>query len=439
MNSKNKKKIKSLFDRDIAVVETQFPSGVRDFEILRWHDANTLVGLNPIHLLFSETALDVLNQLGAVDPNIGAPFAISRMLVQCLEYSYNTRHLIVEPWKESDLNGEELLQSPNPLARECSRHQAERFRLVMHEREPFDAPYEDIYWGTFSTLPPVEDSFDDPELGRFASQLSTALLGENQNEQGYVVDIKVMGSKLKALRKKYFVDFELETKTRQRRKLLERLMSVAVRQSSTLIWQIAFTLVRKRLGANPELSELEAKLFEIRYGAYGPLGKINIGFLHDCDSHHADLVNELASCIVLDSNQIAAKEENLLRHVKLLSELRSIRKHIRSEQKTTSRNATASKLSKPREQIVDFTDSKTPMPEEARDVEERIAEYKEILHLLKRADRDRAMAYIEAKGDRAKAAAKLALTREKYNQQLRQTTKKNVEIARNKLEQSRDK
>ena len=81
MNSKNKKKIKSLFDRDIAVVETQFPSGVRDFEILRWHDANTLVGLNPIHLLFSETALDVLNQLAAVDPNIGAPFAISRMLV----------------------------------------------------------------------------------------------------------------------------------------------------------------------------------------------------------------------------------------------------------------------------------------------------------------------------------------------------------------------
>jgi hypothetical protein len=436
MDSKNKDQNGTLFDRDIAVVETGFPSGIRDFEILRWHNANTLVGLNPIHLLFSETALDVLDRVGAIDPRIGTTFAISRMLVQCLEYSRNARHLIVEPWGESDLNGEELRESTRSLARECSSHQAERFRLVMTQNEPFDAPYEDIYWGTFSTLPRVEDSFDDPELGKFAAQLFNALWGEEQVERGFVTDIKSMRSKLKALRKKYFVDFDLATRTRQRRKLLGKLMSVAVRQSSTLIWQIAFSLVQKRQSTSLELTELEAKLFEIRYGAYEPLGKINIGFLHDCDSLHAELVNELASSIVTAPDKISAAEDRLLRHVKLLNELRDIRKHIRSDQKTTSRNARASELSEPKEWVSDFVDNKTPSPKAASEIDERIAEYKSILHRLKPADRARAQAYIDAGGDRTRAAALLDLSREQYNQQLRQTTKKNVERERKKLDQS---
>ena len=438
MNSKGKEMSEMLFDRDIAVIETGLPTGVRDFEILRWHDANTLVGLNPIHLLFSETALDVLNQIGAIKPEIGATFALSRLLVQCLEYSRNTRHLIVEPWDESDLKGKQLLKNPRVLARECSSHQAERFRLVMTENEPFDIPYEHAYWGTFSTLPLVEDSFDDPELGSFASQLLQSLLGEEQSEQGFVTNIKSMNSKLKALRKKYFVDFELATRTRQRRKLFKRLMSVAVRQSSTLIWQIAFNLVEKRLHTSLEMTELEQKLFEIRYGAYEPLGKINIGFLHDCDSLHAELVNDLANSIASAPDKISEAEDRLLRHVKLLDELRSLRKHIRSDQKTTSRQSTAPKLSKPRERVDDFIDIKTPMPQKAKEVEERIAEYKELLHVLKPNDRARAQAFIDANGDRAKAAELLGLTPMQYSQQLRQTTKKNVKIARNMLDQSRD-
>lgn len=78
------------------------------------------------------------------------------------------------------------------------------------------------------------------------------------------------------------------------------------------------------------------------------------------------------------------------------------------------------------------------MPQKAKEAEERIAEYKELLHMLKPNDRARAQAFIDANGDRAKAAELLGLTPMQYSQQLRQTTKKNVKIARNMLEQLRD-
>ena len=424
-----------LLDEEVFIVETGFPSDVRDFEFFRLVEGHRFAALNPIHLLFTEQAVQILDRLGQRQPEIGATFAISRLLVQCLDYSRNIRHLIDEPWDEKDLKGERLFENNRTvLARTCAKHQAERFRLVMEGNQSLETEPEHLYWGTFTTLPHVEDRFDDKELGDFAVQLRDVILEGETIKLGIATNIETMRTRIKQLWKNYFGDFELQTKKRKRRELFKRLMSVAVRQSSTLIWQVAFELINNRWQGDLVLTTAEQKIFEIRYGAFDSLGKINIGFLHDCDSLHADLINQLARQIVGQGEPEIA-ESKLFQHVQLLSELRELRRYIRADQ----RRGTRTKYSKGVNQtlVEQAHDENAPSPERSMIANETVSQLKQVLSQLKPRDRTRAQALIDANGDRGIAAAELGLSREKFNSRLK-TTRKNARKILDQLEQSND-
>ena len=165
-----KSPIREIADDEIVVFETRFPSGVRDFVLQQRIDHQTYQVINPLELLGTRMAVRVLNLLGSQSRELAAQFSLSRLLVQCLEYRGNRRHLVVEPWDVEDLRGERIFEgNRTDFARDCGEHQANRFQLIMAGAEEPEMPAGDLYWGTFSTLPTVEDMFDDPDLGEMAT------------------------------------------------------------------------------------------------------------------------------------------------------------------------------------------------------------------------------------------------------------------------------
>ena len=49
------------------------------------------------------------------------------------------------------------------FARDCGVEQAHRFQVVMSGEQDSELPSEELYWGSFTTLPQVEDTFTDAE------------------------------------------------------------------------------------------------------------------------------------------------------------------------------------------------------------------------------------------------------------------------------------
>ena len=155
------------------------------------------------------------------------------------EYRGNTRHLIVEPWGNEDLRGEHLFEgNRTEFARDCGEVQANRFQLIMSGAVALDLPVRDLYWGTFSTLPSVDDMFDDPVLGALATELLDRI--EGNGEDDVCVPILKLRSMIRALWRNHFEEFDLGVAKKRRRLLFKKLMSVAVRQASTMIRQIAY-------------------------------------------------------------------------------------------------------------------------------------------------------------------------------------------------------
>ncbi|MCC9598925.1 hypothetical protein LOC67_00020 [Stieleria sp. JC731] len=434
-------------DDEIAVFLTRFPTGVRDFVLHQKISDREYRILNPLELLGTQMAVRVLHALARSSPEQGLHFSLSRLLVQCLEYRGNRRHLIVEPWDLSDLRGDNLFQeNRTQFARDCSEVQAERFRLVLSDQALPKQTEDDLYWGTFSTLPHVEDTFDDPVLGKFALEIHTLIVGDEEVESN--IDVSEMRSAVQRAWGNYFEDFDIAVPRRQRRDLFKRLMSVAVRQASTLTERIAFAFVLRNAGSEALtrdqefFSERERRLFDLRYGASEPLGKINIGFLYDYDDLHAELLNELASSLVRensDSEWLLA-EDVLRRHVQLLGELRDLRREVRADERRGTRQSRATRTPLPSIELsIDpQPDERTERPDANLIGEETLEWMRCILDRLKPRDRRRAQALLDANGDRAAAANSLGLSTETFNRQMRQTVRPNLESAMRLVREDED-
>lgn len=429
-------------DADLRVLVTEFPSGVRDFQILRHEDGQRFGLLNPLELLGTQTACNVLEKLRQTgDSNVNS-WILSRLLVQCLEYSHNRRHLVTNHWDESTLRGEELTQIASiDLASEQAQAQARDFQIV--QAADFDHSELDAdYWGTFTALPPVEDEFQSHELNR----LCDALCGQtehlrDQSGEIRIADLRRLISNLWANR---FSDFDLPVAPRERRKLFRKLMSVAVRQSSTLVERIAFVIVLRNgsiidRASSPFHTERERKLFELRYGACEALDGINIGFLYDCGELHADLINSLASSLVSadpDSEWQRAELE-LRKHVHLLGLARRRATEVEAEKKRQQREKYADGLPRPR---IDINENEELITDPEHD-ESYIAELGErrdaVLPLLKPRDRQRLEPLLDS-GDFKDAAEALGLTVGRYRRQLRETVFPNVQRVLEQLAEDED-
>ena len=122
-------------DGDVCFVLSNFPSGVRDW-VLHLRSDDGVEVINPIMLLGTETACQLIARTHKSSPDVAHQFLLSRLLVQCLEYRGVSRHLVVEPWSEKDLRGESFFENNRTqLARDYSILQAERYQLVMSGRE----------------------------------------------------------------------------------------------------------------------------------------------------------------------------------------------------------------------------------------------------------------------------------------------------------------
>lgn len=345
----------AISDTEIRVVTDIYPSETRDFIVCK-QLPDGLQQLNPIELLGTDMAVRILKHTASTqDEDLAQQNALSRLLTQCLEYRGNRRHLIREPWTEEDLRGETMFENNRtPFARECGAKQAQRFQVVMSGEQGSDLPSEELYWGSFTTLPQVEDTFTDTELHRFADQMQQLVVGEGDADVS--LDVIEMRKKVKAAWDDQFSDFDLDVPKRDRRPLFKRLMSVAIRQTSNLTERIAYAFVLKNLGSTalqrdqPTFSEREKRLFELRYGNCEALGKINIGFLYEYGELHAELVNQFANSLIADEPDVAWQqaETNLRRHVQLLDELRELRRFVRADQRKSTRDRGDRKLPRPK-------------------------------------------------------------------------------------------
>lgn len=433
----------AISDSEIRVATDTYPSETRDFIICK-QTPGGLQQLNPIELLGTDMAVRILKYTASThDEDLAQQNALSRLLTQCLEYRGNRRHLICEPWTEEDLRGDTMFENNRTqFARECGVKQAQRFQVVMSGEQKCDLPSEDLYWGSFTTLPQVEDTFTDVELQRFADQMQHLVAGEGDAD--VTLEVTGMRRRVKAAWDNQFNDFDLDTPKRDRRSLFKRLMSVAIRQTSNLTERIAYVFVLKSLGSTalqrdqPTFSEREKKLFELRYGNCEALGKINIGFLYEYGELHAELINQFANSLIADKPDVAWQqaETDLRRHVQLLDELRELRRFVRADQRKSTRDRGARKLPRPR---VDAgtgnqADSKATPPDQNLFDTEMMNELKRVVDRLKPGDRMRAQALIDAGGDRGLAAKSLGLERGKFNAQFRQTVRPNLKKEMQRLE-----
>ncbi len=421
-----------LLDSEVKILENDYPSGTRDFILCKRLSRNEFQLLNPIELLGTNMAVRILNHASRSSLDLARQFTLSRLLTQCLEYRGNRRHLVCEPWDEQDLRGETMFENNRTeLARRCGEEQARRFEVVMTGEQESDLPADELYWGTFTTLPNVEDQFTAPELHRFANQLQTLILG---NEEGEVtIEVPQMRKNVKKAWSEYFASFDLETPKRERRDLFKRLMSVSVRQASSFMRQTAYAFVYKSLKTT--FSEQEEKLFELRYGDCEALGKINIGFLYEYDELHADLINDLANSFISKDYEGRANqaESNLKKHIQLLHEFRDYRRQVRSAQRSDSRSQYGNPIPLDADNVQ--PDVHSPAPYDNMLAAETMDHIRAVISRLKPADQRRAQALLDANGDRAIAAESLGLDVTKFNRQYRQTTKPNIQHEQRAMEQ----
>lgn len=421
-----------ILDSDVYVLMNLYSSGTRDFILCKRLVTKEFQQLNPIELLGTNMAVRLLKQAAQLLPDLARQNALSRLLTQCLEYRGNRRHLICEPWDEEDLRGETMFENNRTeFARHCGEAQAKRFKVVMAGEQESDMPADELYWGTFTTLPNVEDQFTDPELHRFADQLETLVVGSGEGE--VTIKIPQMQKIVKKAWSDYFASFDLNTSKRERRELFKRLMSIAVRQASNLTQRIAYAFVQQRTEAS--FSEPEKKLFELRYGNCEELGKINIGFLYEYDELHADLINELANSLISNNYEVRTiqAESNLQKHIQLLHELRELRRNVRNAQRRDTRGRYGNSI--PIDNDNDLPDVHAPAPCDNMIASELMDHIRAVISRLKPRDQRRAQALLNAKGDRASAAESLGLDVTTFNRQYRQTTKPNMKREQRAMEQ----
>lgn len=429
---------RSDVDSEFAVFVTEFPTGVRDFEIRRQLGEREFEQLNPLELLDSVTAVSVLDMLrGNPDKNPNS-WVLSRLLVQCLEYTHNRRHLVSNHWDTGTLQGVELTQiANNAFARDLQAEQAREFELVRGGSSG-DFAIEADYWGTFTALPPVEDRFQSAELAKLCDQLCERL-SPLRSQEGEV-EISELRQLIAGCWTEHFRDFDLPTAVRDRRKLFRKLMSVAVRQTSSLMERIGFAMVL-RVVSDAERengvfrSDRERKLFDLRYGACEALDGINIGFLYDCGDLHANLINSLASALVADDSDSAWQEaeKELRQHVHLLGQARLRATMVESEKKRQQRESRPRRLPRPRTDSHENADS-VSAPQVLSYLMQLKDHQEELLPELKPGDRVRVQALFDEE-NLATAAEFLGLSKSKYRRQLRETVIPNVKRAMKRIEQ----
>jgi hypothetical protein len=354
---------------------------------------------------------------------------LSQLLINCLVYRGNKRHLVVEPWGQNELDGTALrVGSHSLLKRDISREQAEEFRLVTTGEAPPVGSLAEVFWDAHVTTPRIPHMFDDPEMGEMVLAL-LSLLNPNE-ERRNVLQPSGVSSTIARLWRDGFSSLDLRISKRERRNVFKSLMSAAIRFASQFNGQVArvyvLDIIRHGGFGSEDISERESKLLELRYGGCQALEDVNIGLLFGCEGMYAELINDYAQVLAFGSDdEAAACEQTLNRYFALLRSFRERRKITRSVERRGRRQAHQDYLPAARVQAQDQPDPTAQNPA-AMDTGWSSEILDLLLEQLPKRDAKKLQSLVDSNGDRSVAAEALGITRTQLSRQWRQTIKPNI-------------
>lgn len=417
-------------ENDIHLLIQVFPSQTRDFIFCTRSDDDEadFEIVHPMNLLGLDLAVSILERFES--RSLSLVVALCRLLVPCLEYRGNRRHLVVEEWSDQDLRGETLFEGIRTvLSRDLAVEQAEEYRVVTTGEEPPEGSLAKIFWDAHTELPDLQNEFRDADMSNFVNVLYHDLVPAGAGRES--VSTRDIRRRVLALWSENFQDLDLRAPVRQRRRVFKRVLAATVRLASQLNGYVAKALVFRRLDAPRDeetLTSEEASLLELRYGGSRALRDINIGLLFGCGPLFAELINDFALAHVAGSapDELTVQSERLRHSIYLLGQFRCRRKAARATERRDGRLSRADRLPGRREAARNQADDRAREPSQEASSNEEWQIAWAILPHLKPRDAERLRAFLEARGVRRVAAEALGLDVQTFNQQWRQTVRDNV-------------
>lgn len=425
-------------ESDIHVIVTGFPSGIRDFCLVRPIESGTFVPVEPLAMLGLDRTAAVIRRLAERgQESLAMNVALCRLLVPQLAYRGSGRHLAVEEYNEDDLRGMTLRgREDNLFARDLSVAQADDWQLVTGGERPEHDSLADLAWRSFTLLPQLEDEFQDAELSAFTRAMYSCLIPSGDGFED--VSQSEISTRISRCRQSGFEELNLPFPRRRLNQLFRRILAITLRWSGQLTGVVTEELIRDRSQSydDPELGRLvsarEQDLLALRYGAPRILSDINTGYLFGCGDLFADLINDYATaCALSDDRAREEAGENLADFLFLLSAFVERRRTLRAHQRRELRQRRRRRLPKgaERRQAEHERDDTALRPSEEPVIREDVEMFRQLLPLLHERDQRRLQAYIDADGNRRAAAEALGTSLTKYSRQLRQTVFPNARRA----------
>lgn len=433
----------AMLHEDDLILEINTPGGhTRDFVfVTRIGDGSTEI-IHPMWLLNLDLASVVLRRIADDQPALAVVVSLCRLLVPCIEYRGNRRHLVVESWSEGDVQGTTLpIDTRTDFARELAAVQKRDYRVVTSGRQPPEGSLAEVFWDAHTELDDLPDAFEDAAMSSFSKALYFKLVPSGAGE--HCVDPTAIRSMVHADWNANFESLEIDVPVRRRRYVFKRVLAATIRLASQLNGIVAKALVVRRLGVHHGLNDRntltasEQAILELRYGGSKALRDINLGLLFGCGPLFAGLVNDFATAHLegSSSEDIESIAECLHKYIHLLSEFRKRRKLARSDERRNQRMSRADTLPAPKTAARNQADDKTEPPDMHAEQHEELQALASIVSQLKPRDRARVQALIDAGGERAIAAEALGLDQKTFSRQLRQTVFKNIKTEYRKQNQ----
>jgi hypothetical protein len=426
-----------LQETDVRLHINRFSCGTRDFIFYTIPESNVMEIIHPMELLGLKMAVTILKLHGKDDPDQALILSLARLLIPCLEYRGNRRHIVNEGWDDLDLRGETLYEDTRTvLARELAAEQAAEYQVVQSGEYPTENSLAQIFWEAHTELPDLPDVFVDPEMSRLTNMLYYSLVPKG--EESAEIATSELIQRVMTHWNDCFRAFDLETPVRERRKLFKKVLAASIRFASQMNEDVAKALIFKRLGEQHRsrdretFTPAEKSLLELRYGGSRDFRDINLGLLFGCGPLFEDLINDFVQAHLAEATQSELDErtDTLRQYIYLLVEFRERRKLARAHERREQRQSTRTSLPEGhRLDAENQADVRVEQPDSRSNNEEIMDMLNMAIDRLKPRDAERVRAYRKAKGDRSEAARILGIDREKFNRLWRQTTWPNVQKA----------
>ena len=403
-----------------------FPNGTRDFQFV-FPETEEATG-RALPFLFTDRAPWLLERIEAVKPHAAKQVFLAQLLSSCLEYRGNRRHLVVENWGQKEIDGTSIKSGTNIFRKNLSLEQADEFRMVMSGQLPPSGTLAEVFWDAHVTTPRLPNVFEDELMG----DMATALLNKLNPNSVLRKELRTsqIRSAISSMWSNEFSELNLSISKRERRPVFKRLMSATIRFASQFNGEVARVYVldnirRGEIGST-DISSLERKLIELRYGARRSLEDINVALLFGSDGLYRGLINDYGQALTQGTETAIEQCEKLLAgYFTLLQSSRERQRIASTTERRERRQRHQDFLPAPRIQAQDQPDASGVTPTNSgAEIPAKIMAV--LASELKERDWNRFKTLVEADWDWNLAAERVGTTRTNLRKQWHETVRKNV-------------